>query len=144
MRGGGGDVRSARGGAGARARAGSGLSRRGMSTSADITASALASFDRCADERQEFVLWSDALGLSMLIDALAKPPGATESTVLGPFYATGSPEREYGQSMAAEPAGVPAWVHGRVLDVDGAPIAGAVLDVWQNGADRLYAVRRPE
>ena len=97
--------------------------------------------------RQEFILWSDALGLSMLVDALAHelPPGATESTVLGPFYVPGSPAREYGESMVIESgAGVPAWVHGRVLDVSGAPIPGAELDVWQNGADMLYAVQRPE
>jgi hydroxyquinol 1,2-dioxygenase len=97
--------------------------------------------------RQEFILWSDALGLSMLVDALAHelPPGATESTVLGPFYVPGSPRREYGESMVQEAgAGTPAWVYGRVLDTAGAPIAGAELDVWQNGADRLYAVQRPE
>jgi hydroxyquinol 1,2-dioxygenase len=97
--------------------------------------------------RQEFILWSDALGLSMLVDALAHelPPGATESTVIGPFYVPGSPQREYGESMVQEEgAGVPAWVYGRVLDVDGNPIAGAELDVWQNGADMLYAVQRPE
>jgi hydroxyquinol 1,2-dioxygenase len=99
------------------------------------------------DRRQEFILWSDALGLSMLVDALAHqlPAGATESTVLGPFYVPGSPRREYGESMVQEEgAGVPAWVYGRVLDVNGAPIAGAELDVWQNGADMLYAVQRPE
>jgi catechol 1,2-dioxygenase len=99
------------------------------------------------DKRQEFILWSDTLGLSMLVDALAHdlPPGATESTVLGPFYVGGSPLREYGESMVVEQgAGVPAWVHGRVLDVGGAPIAGAELDVWQNGVDMLYAVQRPE
>ncbi len=97
--------------------------------------------------RQEFILWSDALGLSMLVDAMAHelPVGATESTVLGPFFVPGSPQREYGESMVQEPgAGVPAWVYGRVLDVNGAPIAGAELDVWQNGADMLYAVQRPE
>jgi protocatechuate 3,4-dioxygenase beta subunit len=98
------------------------------------------------DRRQEFILWSDALGLSMLVDALANPlpPGATESTVLGPFYVPGAPQRRYGASMAEEAAGVPAWVHGRVLGVDGEPIGGAELDVWQNGDDRLYAVQDPE
>jgi hydroxyquinol 1,2-dioxygenase len=99
------------------------------------------------ERRQEFILWSDALGLSMLVDALAHelPAGATESTVLGPFYVPGSPQREYGESMVKEEgAGVPAWVYGRVLDVSGTPIAGAELDVWQNGADMLYAVQRPE
>ena len=98
------------------------------------------------ERRQEFILWSDALGLSMLVDALAHPAatGATESTVLGPFYVPGSPLRGYGESMAQEPAGTPAWVHGRVLSVDGGPIPGAELDAWQNGDDRLYAVQRPE
>jgi hydroxyquinol 1,2-dioxygenase len=99
------------------------------------------------ERRQEFILWSDALGLSMLVDALAHelPAGATESTVLGPFYVPGSPVREYGESMVEEAgAGTPAWVHGRVLDVSGVPIAGAELDVWQNGVDMLYAVQRPE
>jgi hydroxyquinol 1,2-dioxygenase len=99
------------------------------------------------EHRQEFVLWSDSLGVSMLVDALenASPDGATESTVLGPFYVPGSQLREYGANIAEEgEAGVPALVHGRVLDTGGAPIAGAELDVWQNGDDRLYAVQRPE
>jgi hydroxyquinol 1,2-dioxygenase len=96
--------------------------------------------------RQEFVLWSDALGLSMLVDAIANPlpEGATESTVLGPFYAPGAPSRDYGVTIASEPAGVPAWVHGRVLDLAGRPIAGAELDVWQNGVNELYAVQDVE
>ena len=102
--------------------------------------------DLTDERRQEFILWSDTLGLSMLVDALANPlpPAATESTVLGPFYVTGSPERPYGASIAEEAAGTPAWVYGRVLGVDGEPIGGAELDVWQNGADRLYAVQRAE
>jgi len=106
-----------------------------------------ATGDITDERRQEFILWSDALGLSMLVDSLAHelPGGATESTVIGPFYVPGSPLREYGESMVQEEgAGVPAWVYGRVLDVDGNPIAGAELDVWQNGADMLYAVQRPE
>jgi len=107
---------------------------------------ALTATGRITDERrQEFILWSDVLGLSMLVDALVRPPdGATESTVLGPFYMPGAPLRAYGESMAEEPAGTPAWVHGRVLSNRGEPIAGAELDVWQNGADRMYAVQRPE
>lgn len=99
------------------------------------------------ERRQEFILWSDTLGLSMLVDALAHdlPAGATESTVLGPFYVPGAPLREFGESIAVEGgAGTPAWVHGRVLEIGGEPIAGAELDVWQNGADMLYAVQRPE
>lgn len=95
------------------------------------------------ERRQEFILWSDTLGVSMLVDALSHraPPGATESTVLGPFYVAGSPVRPYGADIAEQEAGVPAWVHGRVLDLDGRPIAGAELNVWQNGDNRLYAVQ---
>ncbi len=95
------------------------------------------------EKRQEFILWSDTLGVSMLVDALAHaaPTGATESTVLGPFYVAGSPLRPEGADIAEQEAGTPAWVHGRVLDLDGAPIAGAELDVWQNGDNELYAVQ---
>ena len=101
------------------------------------------------DRRQEFILWSDALGVSMLVDALAHPnasSGATESTVLGPFWSANAPERAFGESMmaAGETGGVPAYVSGRVLDTRGNPIAGAVVDVWQNGDDGLYTVQRPE
>lgn len=99
------------------------------------------------ERRQEFILWSDALGVSMLVDALGHPlpEGATESTVLGPFYVPGSPLREYGANIAEQESGVPAWVHGRVIDVaTGAPVAGAELDVWQNGDNRLYAVQDPD
>lgn len=96
------------------------------------------------EHRQEFILWSDALGLSMLVDALANPlpEGATESTVQGPFYVPGSPLREYGADISERAAGTPAWVHGRILDVTTRePAAGAELDVWQNGDNRLYAVQ---
>jgi len=97
------------------------------------------------ERRQEFILWSDALGLSMLVDAIAHdfPDGATESTVLGPFFVPSSPLREYGATIAEQAAGDPAWVYGRVLSIDGEPIAGAELDVWQNGDNRLYAVQDP-
>ena len=65
--------------------------------------------------------------------------------VIGPFYVPGSPLRGYGESMLVEDsAGTPAWVHGRVLDIDGTPIAGAELDIWQNDADMLYAVQKAE
>jgi catechol 1,2-dioxygenase len=98
------------------------------------------------DKRQEFILWSDSLGLSMLVDALAneKPESATESTVLGPFYVPGSPLREYGASIMEQGGGSPAWVHGRVLDLDGSPIAGAELDVWEGAENQLYAVQDPD
>jgi catechol 1,2-dioxygenase len=108
----------------------------------------LTSTGQITDERrQEFILWSDALGLSMLVDALGHPlpAGATESTVLGPFYGPGSPLREYGANIAEQEGGVPAWVHGRVIDIaTGAPVAEAELDVWQNGENRQYAVQDPD
>jgi hydroxyquinol 1,2-dioxygenase len=98
------------------------------------------------ERRQEFILWSDTMGLSMLVDALANqlPDGATESTVLGPFYVPGSPAREFGADIAETAAGTPAWVHGRILSLRGDPIPGAELDVWQNGDNRLYAVQDPD
>jgi len=102
------------------------------------------------DRRQEFILLSDTLGVSMLVDLLAGPSGAgaagsaTESTVLGPFYVPDSPEREYGSSIAERPSGEPAWVTGQVTDVDGNPVAGATLDIWQNADDMLYAVQNPD
>jgi maleylacetate reductase len=102
------------------------------------------------ERRQEFILLSDTLGVSMLVDLLAGPSGtgavgaATESTVLGPFYVPGSPERDYGSSISERPSGEPAWVTGRVTDVDGNPIAGAMLDVWQNADDMLYAAQNPD
>jgi catechol 1,2-dioxygenase len=97
------------------------------------------------ERRQEFILWSDSMGFSMLVDALANqlPAGATESTVLGPFYVPGSPLRDNGDDIAEEEAGVPAWVYGRILSTDGTPL-DAELDVWQNGDNRLYAMQDPD
>jgi hypothetical protein len=92
------------------------------------------------ERRQEFILWSDTLGLSMLVDAIGHPlpEGATESTVLGPFYVPGSPLREYGADIREQAGGLPALVHGRVLDVsNGEPAPGSELDVWQNDDNRL-------
>jgi len=98
------------------------------------------------ERRQEFILWSDVLGLSMLVDALAHPSanGATESTVLGPFWTPNAPKRGYAESTAEGAGGTPALVRGRVLDQDGRAIAGAELDIWQNGDNRLYAVQDAE
>ncbi len=105
-----------------------------------------ATGDITDDKRQEFILWSDTLGVSMLVDALSHrtPAGATESTVLGPFYVPDSPLREHGADIAAQEAGTPAWVHGRVLGLGGEPLANAELDIWQNGDNRLYAVQDPD
>src|SRR6201993_3196122 len=88
----------------------------------------------CSDKRQEFILFSDTLGVSMVVDLLdhRKPEGATESTVFGPFHRLGAPELPAGGNIAPrDRTGIPALVSGRVLDLDGKPIAGAELDVWQ-------------
>jgi hydroxyquinol 1,2-dioxygenase len=106
-----------------------------------------ATGDITDEKRQEFILWSDALGVSMLVDALAHlnaASAATESTVLGPFWTPGAPLRGYGEAIFEIPSGTPAYVHGRVLDTSGALIAGAQLDIWQNGDDGLYAVQAPD
>lgn len=90
--------------------------------------------------RQEFILLSDVLGVSMLVDAInhRASEAASESTVLGPFYIPGMPERGYGEDMALT-AGEPALVQGRVLDCAGQPLPGAVLDVWQTAANGMYS-----
>ena len=87
----------------------------------------------CSDKRQEFILFSDTLGVSMVVDLIdhRKPEGATESTVFGPFHRLGAPGMPPGGNIAhRDMTGLPALVRGRVLDLDGKPVAGAVLDVW--------------
>jgi hydroxyquinol 1,2-dioxygenase len=100
-----------------------------------------ATGQRCNDHRQEFILLSDTLGVSMVVDLIShrKPAGATESTVFGPFHRPGAPEMPFGGDIAGPGAtGTPAIVHGRVLDRSGAPIPNALLDVWQADADGFY------
>ncbi len=98
------------------------------------------------ERRQEFILWSDVLAVSMLVDALAveRPAGATESTVVGPFWARGAPIRGYGDSIGERRSGAPVRVFGRILGTDGAPIAGAAIEVWQNDTNELYSVQDPD
>jgi catechol 1,2-dioxygenase len=95
---------------------------------------------KCDDERQEFILLSDTLGISMLVDAInhRMPSGATESTVLGPFYRAGAPDIEMGGTIAQTDLGDPAYVSGRVASASGKPIAGALLDIWQTAPNGLY------
>jgi catechol 1,2-dioxygenase len=99
----------------------------------------------CDDKRQEWILASDTLGVSMLIDAInhRRPGGATENTVLGPFHVSGAPERENGASICLDGKGAPCIVRGRVTDEDGNPIAGARVDVWQTNDDGYYDVQQP-
>jgi len=100
----------------------------------------------CDERRQEFILLSDTLGVSMLTDLMSnrKPAGSTESTVFGPFHRADAPERQFGESIVgADRNGTTAYVWGRVMDLHGNPIAGAELDVWQAAADGLYDVQDP-
>ena len=101
----------------------------------------------CDDNRQEFILLSDVFGVSMLVDAMnhGGDGATTESTVLGPFYVEGAPAREPGESVVSEGSGgEPVVFTGRVTDSNGAPIAGAQLDVWQVAPDGLYDLQEPE
>lgn len=100
----------------------------------------------CSPSRQEFILLSDTLGVSMLVDALqhSTHEDATESTVVGPFYVPDAPVRPLGSStVEQEGSGSPTRVSGTVRSTDGRPIAGAVLDVWQNARNQKYAVQDP-
>lgn len=94
---------------------------------------------KCDNVRQEFILLSDTLGVSMLMDAInnRKPAGATESSVLGPFYQEGAPEKNTGADLApGEGPGV--VVSGKVKDLNGKPVANALLDIWQTAPNGLY------
>jgi protocatechuate 3,4-dioxygenase beta subunit len=96
---------------------------------------------KCSHNRQEFILLSDTLGLSMITDLINHqvPGSATETTVLGPFYREGAPELPPGGNMAdADKTGMPLLISGRVTDPAGRPIAGAVLDCWQATSVGLY------
>jgi len=103
-----------------------------------------ATGQKCDDKRQEYILLSDTLGVSMLVDAInhRKPGGATETTVLGPFYVPGSNQLPMWSDVARGLNGVPTYISGRVSDVTGKPIAGATLDVWQTDGEGVYDVQR--
>ncbi|MFD5945203.1 intradiol ring-cleavage dioxygenase [Streptomyces collinus] len=99
----------------------------------------------CTDTRQEFVLLSDVLGLSMLVETLNgdRTAGATESTVLGPFHLTESPVRALGDDIDLVGGGERCVVSGRVRSADGTPLPGAVVDVWQADDKGYYDVQQP-
>ena len=99
----------------------------------------------CSDWRQEFILLSDVLGVSMLVDAInhQRPAGATENTVLGPFHVDGVPHYPMGANICLDGKGEPLLVRGRVTDCRGTPIAGATVDIWQTNDDGYYDVQQP-
>ena len=100
----------------------------------------------CTDTRQEFILLSDVLGVSTLVDAVnnRKPEGATPSTVFGPFHVDGVPERPFGARITHDGKGEECLFEGRVLDLRGRPIADALVDVWSDNADGFYDVQQPD
>jgi hydroxyquinol 1,2-dioxygenase len=107
----------------------------------------LARTGQISDEkREEFILASDVLGLSMLVVQMNHrlDRGATPATVLGPFHIEGSPELEYGADMSQGLPGTPLYVTGTVRDLDGKAVGGAVLDVWQADSDGAYEAQLPD
>jgi hydroxyquinol 1,2-dioxygenase len=101
---------------------------------------------KCDHERQEFILLSDVLGISMLVETInnRKTTGATESTVLGPFHMVASPRRALGDTIDLVGTGPQCVLAGRVLSADGTPLPGAVLDVWQANDQGFYDVQQPD
>ena len=99
----------------------------------------------CTETRQEFILLSDTLGVSMLVDAINHrlPGNATETTVLGPFYLRAAPEHALGDDISNGMAGEPLLVEGTVSRTDGSPVAGAVIDTWHTDGDGVYDVQGP-
>ncbi|ODU72181.1 MAG: 6-chlorohydroxyquinol-1,2-dioxygenase [Novosphingobium sp. SCN 66-18] len=99
----------------------------------------------CSAERQEFILLSDVLGASMLVDAInnRRPDKATQNTVLGPFHVAGAPVREIGESICLDGEGEACLFEGMVTDIAGRPVAGAEIDVWSDNADGFYDVQQP-
>jgi hydroxyquinol 1,2-dioxygenase len=108
-----------------------------------------ATGQKCDAKRQEFILLSDTLGISMLVVALnqlkaaraltgANEPLPTEATVQGPFYWEGSPELDLGADIGAGMPGEPAYYSGKVTDTRGRPVAGCCLDVWSGDGDGVY------
>jgi protocatechuate 3,4-dioxygenase beta subunit len=95
--------------------------------------------------RQEFILLSDVLGVSMLVETINHRTGgtSTESTVLGPFHMVESPPRQLGDEIALDGKGTPCLVSGQVTGPDGEPLAGASVDVWQTNEDGFYDVQQP-
>jgi hydroxyquinol 1,2-dioxygenase len=101
---------------------------------------------KCDDTRQEFILLSDVLGVSMLVETVndRKAAAATDSTVLGPFHVVESPARALGDSVDLLGTGEPCVVTGRVVATDGTPLSGALVDVWQANEEGFYDVQQPE
>lgn len=91
------------------------------------------------DERNEFVLFSDVLGVSSLVDMIGSKPGATSSSVLGPFHIVGAPELAYGGDLKKDNEGATVVVQGQVRGSDGKPLNDATIELWQTADNGLYS-----
>lgn len=100
----------------------------------------------CDEKRQEYILLSDVLGASMLVDAInnRRPEGATESTVFGPFHVENTPVRKMGDCISLDGKGESCLFEGRITDLDGTPISNAKIDVWADNAEGFYDVQQPD
>ena len=100
----------------------------------------------CTDQRQEFILLSDTLGVSVLVITLNHPAdqGSVESTVMGPFYWDGAPDLDRGSNLAEGVRGEPTIYSGRVLSADGRPLENALLDIWSGDGEGNYDMQMPE
>ncbi|MBF9059997.1 6-chlorohydroxyquinol-1,2-dioxygenase [Rhodobacterales bacterium HKCCSP123] len=100
----------------------------------------------CDENRQEYILLSDVLGASMLVDAInnRRPTGATENTVLGPFHVDGAPEYAMGENITKQGGRETCLFEGHVKDLDGNPVEGARIDVWCDSEDGFYDVQQPD
>jgi len=100
----------------------------------------------CNEQRNDFILLSDLLGVSALVDLIdgRDDEGATAATLLGPFYVPGQPDVENGADLIKDNPGERVVVKGQVRSTSGGPLPGAVIEVWQNGPNGLYTVQDPD
>ncbi|ASJ76116.1 dioxygenase [Granulosicoccus antarcticus] len=95
-------------------------------------------------KRDEFVLLSDVLGLSSLVDMMHSPAVGTSSSVLGPFHVSNPPAHDLGSDLRGEFDGEVVLVKGRILDVDNKPVSGATIDIWQTAPNGMYSSQDPD
>ncbi|KAL2269436.1 hypothetical protein VTJ83DRAFT_1620 [Remersonia thermophila] len=100
----------------------------------------------CSDVRNEFILLSDVLGLSLLVDSInhPKPPGSTEGSVLGPFHTHDAPELPNGATMTSDPEGEPMLALCTVRDTQGRPVPGVKVDIWETDSSGHYDVQHAD